>query len=40
MPFTNEKLLLAGGLAGVVCSMVAIKVNQTKCTANQNVVMQ
>src|ERR1700688_1249177 len=40
MPFTTEKLLLAGGVAGVVCSIAAIKVNQTQCTANQNMGMR
>src|SRR6202795_3994365 len=37
IPFTSQKGLLAGGVAGLVCSIAAIKVNQTKCTANQKI---
>ena len=40
IPFTIEKVLLAGGVAPVVCSMTGIKVNQIKCTANQNFAMR
>ena len=29
-PFTNENVLLAGGVAGAVCSIAAIKVNQNQ----------